>query len=99
MSVMNKAEIRARLWDTLQRDEELPSLMISRPPWHDRAACRGKTSTMYSTKVDAIAEAKAVCSSCPVIADCRRWVDRWPQRFGVWAGLDADERRRARRVA
>jgi WhiB family redox-sensing transcriptional regulator len=40
----------------------------------------------------AVEEAKAVCARCPVIADCLAEVLAYPTRYGVWAGLTADER-------
>lgn len=38
-----------------------------------------------------IAEAKRVCATCPVIKECRAY--GFTQRYGVWGGLDEDERR------
>lgn len=39
------------------------------------------------------AAAKAVCGQCAVVTDCRDYALRTRQPFGVWGGLDEDERR------
>lgn len=47
-----------------------------------------------------IAEAKAVCRRCPVASECLAWALDTGQEFGVWGGMDEDERKplsRARR--
>ena len=52
-----------------------------------------------------IAEAKAVCAACPVLAECREWEltptskGRLRNEYGVFAGMTADERRAALRRA
>lgn len=40
-----------------------------------------------------VASAKAVCDSCPVMAECRRYALAAEEQFGVWGGLDERERR------
>ena len=44
-------------------------------------------------------EAKAVCRGCPVLVQCAEWVltTGADQDNGIWAGMDPDERRVARR--
>ncbi|GAA1838820.1 hypothetical protein GCM10009772_15660 [Pseudonocardia alni subsp. carboxydivorans] len=44
-----------------------------------------------------LAEAKAVCRLCPAAAACLEWALSTGQDFGVWGGLDEDERRALRR--
>jgi WhiB family redox-sensing transcriptional regulator len=36
--------------------------------------------------------AKAICASCPVIADCRAHALKVREPYGVWGGLSEDER-------
>jgi len=40
--------------------------------------------------------AKAVCVSCPVIEQCRTYALERGERFGVWGGLSARERKTLR---
>lgn len=45
----------------------------------------------YST-LDAMEFARDTCLSCPVMTQCREWVDKNPQTHGVLGGLTAFER-------
>jgi WhiB family transcriptional regulator, redox-sensing transcriptional regulator len=38
------------------------------------------------------ASAKAVCATCPVLAECREHAVRVREPYGVWGGLTAEER-------
>jgi WhiB family redox-sensing transcriptional regulator len=44
-----------------------------------------------------IAQAKAVCSTCPVAAECLTWAIETNQSEGVWGGHTSHERRSIRR--
>lgn len=78
--------------------------------WRNRAACLEEDPELFfpignSGPAQAqIAEAKAVCARCPVLAQCRAWALANPKlaEFGVFGGLSEDERcaaaRRARRA-
>jgi hypothetical protein len=44
-----------------------------------------------------LAEAKSVCRQCPVAAHCMALALKANEPYGVWGGLDADERSAARR--
>lgn len=65
--------------------------------WQERAACRDMPKSTFFVEGDrrnprvraAVEAAKAVCSSCPVIGECR---DAGAGLEGVWGGLDAPER-------
>ena len=80
--------------------------------WQDRAACAGTTMLLFfgpdrETQAEQEAretEAKAVCASCPVRAECLAYALRPSVRYGIWGGLNERERslerrRRARRVS
>ena len=71
---------------------ELPDL-LNRPSWHQQAACRGSTSTFFSN----IEVARATCRKCPVRQECYDVAMADPSLEGIWAGLDAKERRALRR--
>lgn len=51
---------------------------------------KGRPSGMYAGQA---ARAKKVCSTCPVVAECAAYAITNREEFGVWGGLDEDERR------
>jgi WhiB family redox-sensing transcriptional regulator len=72
------------------------------PAWRDRAACADADPSLFHT-AGRTAAAKAVCATCPVLAECREnqlsWEASGPARyrdnaFGVVGGLSGAERRR-----
>jgi WhiB family redox-sensing transcriptional regulator len=80
--------------------------------WQDRAACAGTPMLLFfgpdgETRAEQVAresEAKAVCASCPVRADCLAYALGHPVRYGIWGGLNERERsverrRRGRRAS
>lgn len=44
-----------------------------------------------------VAFARAICASCPVLADCLSWALEACVDFGIFGGFTADERREMRR--
>jgi WhiB family redox-sensing transcriptional regulator len=79
--------------------------------WQMQAACRGEDPRLFFHPEGERGEArevrqqaaKAVCASCPVIAECRSHALAVREPYGVWGGLSEDERdaiyRRRRLVA
>lgn len=71
--------------------------------WRELASCRDHTDNLFfpvgetGTAVRAIAMAKAVCRDCPVGLDCLNYAVSTGQRFGIWGGMDENERRHLRR--
>ncbi|WP_229686907.1 WhiB family transcriptional regulator [Longimycelium tulufanense] len=71
--------------------------------WRSEAACVGVDPELFFPVGEGpliewqVAEAKAVCRGCPVIVECRAWALQVGEDFGVWGGLDAEERRELRR--
>jgi WhiB family redox-sensing transcriptional regulator len=72
--------------------------------WRDESLCRrtpdrdsffplGTTSPARA----ATARAKTYCGFCPVRQTCAQWALTENMEFGVWGGLDEDERRSIRR--
>ena len=68
--------------------------------WELSAACVGTdTSAFYpadgergvSRRVRE-AKAKAICSRCPVIAECLRWAIATNEPWGLWGGMSSEER-------
>ncbi|WP_199570596.1 WhiB family transcriptional regulator [Streptomyces murinus] len=78
--------------------------------WSDDAACAGTETAVFfpvgkggvPASVDA-AYAKTFCNRCPVRAECLTHALTRREDYGVWGGLDEDERaellRQARRAA
>jgi WhiB family transcriptional regulator, redox-sensing transcriptional regulator len=70
--------------------------------WQYRAACKGPQSELFfapnhlERKEDRHAReaaAKAICSSCPVLAQCRDYALMVREPHGIWGGLNEYERR------
>ena len=67
--------------------------------WSDRAAClRAEPETFFpigkaGVALDEVSAAKAICGRCAVLDECRAYALRSRQAFGVWGGLDEEERR------
>lgn len=71
--------------------------------WYLRAACADADPRIFfpvGTGTDALqatAEAKSLCARCPVCAECRSFALTTNQQYGIWGGLDEEERRVVRR--
>ena len=76
--------------------------------WQAHAQCRGLPLVLFFGTEDERYDqtgkrlreerAREVCDSCPVIRDCHEAAEA-RREFGIWAGLDEDERARERRNA
>ncbi|GAA2199822.1 WhiB family transcriptional regulator [Streptomyces bangladeshensis] len=66
--------------------------------WRTRAACQDVDPEIFFS---ALSEetAKAVCRSCPVVEQCLQFALDEDIQFGVYGGLNEDERRSLRRQA
>jgi hypothetical protein len=87
------------------RPEPLPALNAP-VEWMSRAACADEDSSYLPWTADrdavdpAYAEAMAaVCASCPVLMDCRRFLKPAAVTAGFWAGAHRDKGSTRRRVA
>ncbi|MER7361860.1 WhiB family transcriptional regulator [Nonomuraea wenchangensis] len=73
--------------------------------WMRRAACAGESLELFfgfpgeSTpeKDRRERKAKAICSGCTVRPACADYALSRPERYGLWAGLNEDERASERR--
>jgi WhiB family redox-sensing transcriptional regulator len=74
--------------------------------WRQRAACNGLDPDMFfvsedvenrQERRDREAAAKAVCARCTVVEDCLSYALAAGERYGIWGGLNSDERRALRR--
>jgi WhiB family redox-sensing transcriptional regulator len=92
-------ELAISYGNTEQRRHMVRPLILP-GPWIKRAACRGLDAELfYPLKGLPVTEAKRVCARCPVKAPCLEFALRTNEKFGVWGGLSAIERRRMRRNA
>lgn len=70
--------------------------MVQPEPWTEHAACKGMDPDLFfPARGDDCDTARAVCRTCPVMAECREY--GMAERFGVYGGLTERERRRVRR--
>ena len=72
--------------------------------WQDLAACREFSVESFYPPTDQEGdEAKAICFTCPVREQCLEFALAVGERFGIWGGMTAQERRylmaRRRRAA
>ena len=73
--------------------------------WQDRAACGGMEALLFfgpdneprSAREIREAKAKAVCQTCPVRVQCLDYALRNSIRYGIWGGLNGEERAREHR--
>jgi len=67
-----------------------------RPRWQQHGACHGEpVATFFPVRGASSDPAKAICSTCPVLAQCRTWGLGQPDH-GIIGGLSAKQRRAAR---
>jgi WhiB family transcriptional regulator, redox-sensing transcriptional regulator len=68
--------------------------------WQDRALCaQTDPEAFFPEKGGSTREAKRVCRSCEVRAECLDYALEQDERFGIWGGLSERERRRLKREA
>ena len=66
--------------------------------WQDRALCaQTDPEAFFPEKGGSTREAKRVCRSCEVRAECLEYALEHDERFGIWGGMSERERRRIRR--
>jgi len=76
---------------------ERPALALP-GAWVRHAACGLDTAELFFPISDTgpavrdAANAKALCASCPVNAECRADAENTGQPHGIWGGLDPTER-------
>lgn len=81
----------------------LPGPVEQRWEWQLKGRCRGLDSSLFfhpeyergPARVAREERAKAICRSCPVLAECRRHALAVREPYGVWGAMTAEERRRA----
>ena len=77
--------------------DALAAISAPRPGWHRRAACRGLDPELfYPARGESLAAPCAVCAACEVASHCLDAALVSGERFGVWAGTSARQRRSIR---
>lgn len=68
--------------------------------WQADALCaQTDPEAFFPEKGGSTREAKRICESCEVRAECLEYALENDERFGIWGGLSERERRRLRRNA
>ena len=93
-AVMESQRTELSLLDfTVEQDEAELS-------WQERALCaQTDPAAFFPEKGGATREAKKVCVSCEVRAECLEYALENDERFGIWGGLSERERRKLKRRA
>jgi WhiB family transcriptional regulator, redox-sensing transcriptional regulator len=66
--------------------------------WQDQALCaQTDPEAFFPEKGGSTREAKKVCASCDVRAQCLEYALENDERFGIWGGLSERERRRLKK--
>lgn len=84
----------------MNHPRHLPLPLLDRYAWQFQGVCRQADpalffpeSTRGNTRTNLVAQAKAVCSTCPVISECRAHGLTVEEPYGIWGGLTVHERR------
>ena len=73
--------------------------------WQLNARCRSSGSRTFFGSEDETRrarmrrerDAKLICAGCDVLEHCRAWALQFDESHGIWGGMTANERERARR--
>ena len=87
-----------------ERTSSLARLFAVEPEndWRPEAACRGLDPELFFSSDEIVnrqerlereAEAKAVCTRCTVRSECLSYALDASERYGIWGGLNPQERR------
>jgi WhiB family transcriptional regulator, redox-sensing transcriptional regulator len=88
-------EVIVPLAQVMVRPEDLDTEELG---WQDRALCaQTDPEAFFPEKGGSTREAKRVCRSCEVRAECLEFALENDERFGIWGGLSERERRRVKR--
>lgn len=68
--------------------------------WQERALCaQTDPEAFFPEKGGSTRDAKKICVSCEVRAECLAYALENDERFGIWGGLSERERRKLKRRA
>lgn len=71
------------------------------PEWMRESLCAQTDPDLFfpEGKYDRASTARQICGACPVLAQCRDYALNHPGLYGIWGGMSASERRKARAEA
>ena len=68
----------------------MEALLFENAPWRLDAACRTDDASLgeifFSDELQHISQAKAICTQCPVMAECLEGAIARREPWGVWGG-------------
>jgi WhiB family redox-sensing transcriptional regulator len=78
----------------------LPDPVSETWEWQMQGACRDADPTWFfhpegergASRARREERAKMICSTCPVLMQCRRWALETQETYGIWGGLGEAER-------
>ncbi|HEY7051909.1 MAG TPA: WhiB family transcriptional regulator [Mycobacterium sp.] len=84
----------------MAQPQELPGPNADVWDWQMHGVCRGVDSSVFfhpegergRARLARETRAKAMCRSCPVIAQCRSHALAVGESYGIWGGLSESER-------
>ena len=80
----------------VRREAEVESVLS----WQADALCaETDPEAFFPEKGGSTRDAKRICSSCEVRAECLEYALENDERFGIWGGLSERERRKLRKLA
>lgn len=88
------------LWELAENGAGVPDILITaheaQLAWMSEGACSLADPELFFPEIEnseTAAAAKALCATCPVLADCERYISAIPfAEFGIWAGTTTNER-------
>ena len=88
----NHVPVRVLLADQLE-----PEADLSLWPWPQLATCNGENPDLFfPAHGDPGTKARGICAHCPVQQECLEYATE-ADEFGIWGGLDREQRRALRR--
>ena len=81
--------------------DDLLRILVDRPDWMERAACRGRSLTdvfFPDRPGPSPRHALSICEGCVVVSECLGYSVLKGERSGVWGGMTPSQRRRVRRA-
>lgn len=76
------------------------SMALYERNWAEQANCKDMNKSLFfPASVRELKQAKQVCSTCPVSADCLQYATDNALEYGVWGGLGESDRLRLARDA
>jgi WhiB family redox-sensing transcriptional regulator len=78
--------------------DELVAVLVGRPEWHQRAACRDMSvDQFFPVRGRPFAAAFAACRRCPVRQQCLDEALGASDDHGIWGGVGGERRRKVLR--